>query len=77
MFGAHHPTDKFETLCYIVADLSTAPFTFKLGKSGIMCYSRSYDVVLLVGLTELKAQIRWIDSSTVRNYGQRWLNRLC
>jgi hypothetical protein len=31
-----------------------------------MCYTREYDVVLLVGLTELKAQIRWIDSVTVR-----------
>ena len=31
-----------------------------------MCFSRKYDVVLLVGLTELKAQIRWTDSRTVR-----------
>ena len=25
-----------------------------------------YDVILLVGLTELKAQVSWIDSKTVR-----------
>lgn len=33
-----------------------------------MCYYREYDVVLLVGLTELKAQIRWTDSVTVRTH---------
>ena len=31
-----------------------------------MSYRRKYDVVLLVGLTELKAQVSWIDSKTVR-----------
>jgi len=31
-----------------------------------MSYRRKYEVVLLVGLTELKAQVSWIDSKTVR-----------
>jgi len=31
-----------------------------------MGYSRDYDIILLVGLTELKAQVSWIDSQTVR-----------
>ena len=31
-----------------------------------MGYRREYDVILLVGLTELKAQLSWIDSETVR-----------
>ena len=31
-----------------------------------MCYYREFDVVLLAGLTELKAQICWTDSVTVR-----------
>ena len=31
-----------------------------------MAYKRKFDVILLVGLTELKAQIGWIDSETVR-----------
>ena len=30
---------------------------------GKMGYKRSYDVILLVGLTELKAQICWKDTS--------------
>jgi len=69
--------DRFKTLCHIYADISSAPSTPKLGSSGIMCYYREFDVVLLVGLTELKAQIRWTDSVTgleissdaVINYG--------
>ena len=52
-----------------MADISAAPYTLKVGKSGKRCYSRDYDVVLLVGLTELKAQIRWIDYRTVRIRG--------
>ena len=31
-----------------------------------MSYRRVCDVILLVGLTELKAQVCWIDSKTVR-----------
>ena len=58
--------DRFETLCHVVADISEAPYTRKLGISGKMCFTRRFDVVLLVGLTELKAQIRWKDSKTVR-----------
>jgi len=33
-----------------------------------MGYKRQYTVILLVGLTELKAQVGWIDSQTVRGY---------
>ena len=64
----HILIDNFETLCHIVADISAAPATLQHGVSGNICYTREYDVVLLVGLTELKAQIRWIDSATVRIY---------
>ena len=64
--GAHNPKDRFETLCHVAADVSGAPSTLKIGRSGKVCYHREYEVVLLVGLTELKAQIRWTDSTTVR-----------
>jgi hypothetical protein len=66
VLGAHDPTDKFETLCHVHADISAAPSIPQRGSSGKMCYYREFDVVLLVGLTELKAQIRWTDSITVR-----------
>ena len=58
--------DKFETLCYIEADISSAPYTTKCTAPGRTGYKREYDVILLVGLTELKAQVSWIDSKTVR-----------
>jgi hypothetical protein len=63
---AHDPKDRFETLCHVAADVSAAPSKLKFGESGKVCYYREYDVVLLVGLTELKAQIRWTDATTVR-----------
>ena len=65
---AHGPKDRFETLCHVAADISAAPCTRKPGRDGRICCSREFDVVLLVGLTELKAQIRWLDSKTVRVY---------
>jgi len=55
--------DRFETLCHVVADISEAPCTRKIGTSGKMCCIQAYHVVLMVGLTELKAQIRWSDSN--------------
>ena len=64
--GAHNSKDRFETLCYVSADISEAPYILRPGKLGRMCYYRQFEVVLLVGLTELKAQIRWEDSTTVR-----------
>jgi len=56
--------DRFETLCNVAADISAAPCTRAIGRFGNMCYSREYEVVLLVGLTELKAKICWFDSTT-------------
>ena len=63
MSGAHNPKDRFETLCHVVADISGAPYIRKIGTSGKLCYIQAYRVVLMVGLTELKAQIRWLDSN--------------
>ena len=64
--SAQTPKDKFETLCHVKADISSAPYTSKLTETGKMSYRREYEVILLVGLTELKAQIGWIDPETVR-----------
>jgi len=64
--SAQTPKDKFETLCHVEADVSSAPYTSKLMETGKISYKREYDVILLVGLTELKAQIGWIDPETVR-----------
>jgi len=61
--SAQSQKDKFETLCFVEGDLSSAPYTSNLARTG---YKREYDIVLLVGLTELKAQVSWIDARTVR-----------
>jgi len=52
--------DKFETLCYVKADISGAPHTTNYTGG----YRRDYEIILLVGLTELKAQVCWVDSRT-------------
>lgn len=62
---AHNSKDRFDTLCHVHADLSGTPCTPMRGKTGKLCYYLELEVVLLVGLTELKAQIRWTDSRTV------------
>ena len=72
----HNRKDRFETLCHVSADISAAPFTTKLGKSRRTCYVRKFYLVLLVGLTELKAQISWTDSTTVCIHRPTWLSRL-
>lgn len=36
-----------------------------------MGYQRNFDVILLVGYTELKAQVSWIDSATVCAHASR------
>jgi len=56
--------DKFKTLCRIKADISSAPYRSKLVGIGGTAYDRDYEIILLVGLTELKAQVSWIDSKT-------------
>ena len=66
VFGAYEPKDKFEVLCHVAADISGAPCQLGRGRSGRTCYVQMFDVVLLVGLTELKAEIRWFDAATVR-----------
>ena len=72
--GAYHSKDKFQTLCNVTADISGAQSTRKVGTTGKVCYDLHYEVVLLVGLTELKAQIRWVDSITVRIYERSYSN---
>ena len=41
-----------------------------------MRYHYEFDVVLLMGLAKLKAQICWIDYSTVRHHESFWLYRV-
>ena len=54
--------DMYPTLCYIGADTSQMSKKLQLRRSketGNIYYILEFDVVLLFGLTELKAQIAW------------------
>jgi hypothetical protein len=50
---------NYAKLCNIEADLSHLPLTPLRGSQGGTYYRVDYDVVLLFGLTELKAMIAW------------------
>ena len=58
------------------ADISAAPYTTKRGPAGTMSQTRVHDLILLVGLTELKVQIAWIDSTTVSSHGAYLVHHL-
>ena len=61
MKSAQNQKDKFELLCCIKADLSAAPYTYRYSTQTMnMCYKREYDVIFLVSLAELKAQVSWV-----------------
>lgn len=49
----------FTSLCTISADTSAVVKTPKVGPCGDVYYTQYFEVVLLCGLTELQAQIRW------------------
>ena len=65
MKSAQSGKGKFESLCHVKVDITGAPYTSNLRESGVMGYMRRYNVILLVGHTELKAQVSWNDSETV------------
>ncbi|KDR69807.1 hypothetical protein GALMADRAFT_77195 [Galerina marginata CBS 339.88] len=50
---------NFSRLCSIAVDLSHLEFSPKTGRTGKTYYQIDYEVILLFGLTELKAQIAW------------------
>ncbi|KAK0471595.1 hypothetical protein IW261DRAFT_1511460 [Armillaria novae-zelandiae] len=53
--------DMYPTLCFVTADVRQAAkgLVLKRRADGKSYYSFSYDIVILFGLTELKAQICW------------------
>ena len=55
---------RFTTMCSVIADTSVIAHSLqpKQAPGGDVYYRLDFDVVLLFGLTELKAQISWSDS---------------
>ncbi len=54
----------FSTLCTVQADTSgiTQDLAMETGRGGQRYYTIKFDVVLLFGLTELKAQLQWVEN---------------
>ena len=50
---------SYEQVCTVEADTSTIVPTKKKSPAGETYYTMSYEIVLLFGLTELKAQIAY------------------
>ena len=66
MKRAQSQKDKFETLCYVKADISSASYEAICGDTPEkVVYKRRADVILLVSPKELKVQMSWIDPETV------------
>jgi len=55
--------DKFPSLCTVEADISNVLKSIqpRHGPQGIY-YRQDFDIVLLFGMTELKAQLSWIEN---------------
>jgi hypothetical protein len=51
--------EQFTTVCTLVADLSQVPKVPKTNITGGTYYHTKFDLILLFGLTELQAQLRW------------------
>ncbi|OSX61860.1 hypothetical protein POSPLADRAFT_1144067 [Postia placenta MAD-698-R-SB12] len=58
--------EMFSTLCTVHADTSRVQKVKKKGPKGPY-FTQTYRVVLLCGLTELKAQISWIENVSLRS----------
>ena len=57
----------FSTLCTVTADTRQMANLLQphYGMNGVLYYRLDYKVVLLFGLTELKAQISWMENVSV------------
>ncbi|KAI8977711.1 hypothetical protein BD414DRAFT_538976 [Trametes punicea] len=52
----------FTTLCTVFADTSQVFKVPRIGPNGNVHYVQTFDVVLIYGLTELQAQIKWMEN---------------
>ena len=59
---AYQITANFSTLCIVSADMSRVIKTEQIGPSGHPYYVQHFSVILLFGLTELEAQISWMEN---------------
>ena len=55
---------SYSPVCTVVADTSSIPDseTSQLSAAGVKYYRKEFDIILLFGMTELKAQIAWTEN---------------
>ena len=68
MFLTRFGSDQYKTLCTIDADTSVLNRTLKRTTGAVPHFRIDYDVVISFGLTELRAEICWMENVSLR-YG--------
>ena len=60
----------FSNLCTVHADTSQVSKTLspRRGFAGLQFYRQQFSIVLMFGMTELQAQISWVEDGTERRY---------
>jgi uncharacterized protein (DUF885 family) len=61
----HDYPGNFTTVCEMQVDLSQVPQIAKPASAGGKYYTIDYDVILIFGLTELQAQVRWFEGVSI------------
>lgn len=61
-----HDASNFTILCTLVADLSNVPLKPRRNSKGEVYYIVTFDIVMKFGLTELQAQLRWLEEGIER-----------
>ena len=63
LFACASFADNYTPVCSVVADTSSIPEpeTARQSPDGLQYYRKEFDIILLFGMTELKAQLAWIE----------------
>jgi len=61
-------TDQYSTLCSISGDLTNVGYTTGVGTDGQRFYRFGFDLVILFGMTELKALLAWEEGGIEKRF---------
>ncbi|KAF8901895.1 hypothetical protein CPB84DRAFT_1846607 [Gymnopilus junonius] len=61
---------KFSVLCHVSGDTSSYSFSPRFSRRRQRYYEIQFDIILSLGLTELKAQIAWIEDGVEKRQGR-------
>ena len=62
--------DNYSPVCTVVADTSSIPEaeTTQHSPDGLQYYRKEFDIILLFGMTELKAQLAWTENVSLLSF---------